>query len=356
MKEILLKTATTESVIRCGEGVFAEYAPRLADEQLFIVTDSNVFAYYRYRLWETFGEFVPIYIIPAGERSKNIRYLTAILKEMLKSGMKRNCTVVAFGGGVVGDIAGLAASLYMRGVKLVQVPTTLLAQVDSSVGGKTAIDFEGVKNAIGAFYQPREVIADPAFFETLTEREVRCGWGEIIKTSALNGEIYDLLVKNTDKFADKDFLSGIIAMCIEHKARVVEADEKETTGLRKTLNLGHTTGHALELYYRKKSHGEYVLIGMYYELYIAMKKGVCDKNYAASLIGLIKKIVNKIPSYPDIAEACKLAAYDKKNSDSRISVIVPAQIGRTEEIKLGMDEYVSLVKECSETLRRAYGI
>ena len=141
--------------------------------------------------------------------------------------MERGCRVIAFGGGVVGDIAGLAAALYMRGVRLVQIPTTLLAQVDSSVGGKTAIDFKRVKNLIGTFYQPEEVIVDPMFLKTLPKREIRCGLGEIIKYGALNKGIYEKLSKNSDKLNDFDFLEEISADCIRHKAEIVSGDRSE---------------------------------------------------------------------------------------------------------------------------------
>lgn len=346
MKDIILKTSATESVIHCGQGAFDLYAPKLKEKQFFVVTDSNVFAIYRHLMWQTFGNDFPVIILPAGEKSKSYKYLLEILKEMLKAGMRRNCTVVAFGGGVVGDIAGLAAALYMRGVHLTQIPTTLLAQVDSSVGGKTAVDLDGVKNVIGTFYQPEEVIVDPRFLKTLPEREIRCGLGEIIKHGALNAEIFAKLKENKDNLKSFEFLDDIIYYNIAHKAKVVEEDERETTGLRKTLNLGHSTGHALELYYRKKSHGEFVLIGMYYELYIAEKLGICGGQYAKDLKNLILSVIKKPPVYSDIEKAAELARYDKKNSDEEITLVVPECEGQSVEVKLSMPEYVALLKEC----------
>ncbi len=351
MKDIVINTPLQKSTVHCGDGTFEKYAPGLPKKKLFVVTDSNVFAWYRQEIWRIFGDNVPVYIIPAGETSKNMRYLTAILREMLNHGMMRNCTVVAFGGGVVGDIAGLAASLYMRGVHLVQIPTTLLAQVDSSVGGKTAIDFDGVKNVIGSFYQPEEVIADPRFLKTLPDREIRCGLGEIIKYGALDGTIYNLLIQNIGNLRSHGFLEEITYHCIKHKADVVTEDEHDLNGRRKTLNLGHTTGHALELCYGKKSHGECVLIGMYYELYIAVKLNICGKSYAERLKALITAVIKKIPYYDDIANAAELARFDKKNIDSDVSLIVPESEGRSAEIKLPMDKYVELLVECSALLK-----
>lgn len=347
MQELLLNTAQ-KSVVHCGAGAFEKYAPALCSRQLFIVTDANVFALYRKLIWETFGNDVPVKILVGGEGCKNSKNLVAILDEMLKAGMRRNCCVVAFGGGVVGDIAGLAAALYMRGVHLVQIPTTLLAQVDSSVGGKTAVDLGGVKNAIGTFYQPEEVIVDPVFLRTLPEREIRCGLGEIIKYGALDSEILQNLLNNVANLKSDEFLESIIFKCISHKARVVESDERDSGGARKTLNLGHTTGHALELYYRKKSHGEFVLIGMYYELYVAQKLGICGGQYAKELQKLILTVIKKPPVYADIESAAKFALYDKKNNDEKVSLIVPRTYGNSAELKLKFEEYVRLLKECQE--------
>ncbi len=350
MKEIVLETNLSKSVIRCGSGAFDAYAKKYAQGQIYIVTDSNVFAIYRHLLWETFGNSFPVTILPAGESSKTYNYLISILKDMLSAGMRRNCTVIAFGGGVVGDVAGLAASLYMRGVNLVQIPTTLLAQVDSSVGGKTAVDVNGVKNVIGTFYQPAEVIADPRFLQTLTARELRCGLGEIVKYGALDGGILNKLLNNCDSLYKWEFLEDLIYDCIRYKANVVAQDEREIEGKRKILNLGHTTGHAFELFYRKKSHGEFVLIGMYYELYIAVKRGICGGQYADEIKKLILRVIKKVPSYQDVESAARYALYDKKNLSDKVDLIVPKSIGESAEIEIEFDEYANLLRECADTL------
>lgn len=349
MKNIILQTNTVKSVIRCGKGAFEKYASAISSGQIFLVTDTNVYGLYASLIARTFGD-VPKFILPAGEKSKNYKNLIKILEAMLAAGMRRNCRVIAMGGGVVGDIAGLAASLYMRGVHLIQIPTTLLAQVDSSVGGKTAVDHLGVKNVIGAFYQPEEVIADPMFFSTLPKRELICGLGEIIKYGALSSEIYNLLIENADDLYSEDFLGRVVGMCIEHKVEVVKCDERDSGGLRKSLNLGHTTGHALELHYGRKSHGEYVLIGMYFELQIARKRGICGGQYAENLEKLIKKAI-KIPSFENIQEAAFNAVHDKKNVDENISVIVPCKEGEFAEIKLPETEYVSELQEAARRIK-----
>lgn len=353
MKNLTITTPTCASSIYCGKGAFKERAEKLKGKHLFIVTDSNVYKYYRSLIEETFCG-VPVYIIPAGEKSKNYSRLLKILQAMLDNKVTRATTVIAFGGGVVGDITGLAASLFMRGVHLVQIPTTLLSQVDSSVGGKTAVDFNGVKNVIGTFYQPEEVIVDPVFFKTLPRREIRCGLGEIIKYGALDGGIFKKLVKNSQKLFDLDFLEDIVFDCIAHKAKVVTEDERDTSGIRKTLNLGHTTGHAFELWYKNKSHGEFVLIGMYYELYIAKLKGLCVAEYYDKLILLIKKVIKIIPAYEDVERAASFAMFDKKNdSPAEISIVVPSTEGQSKEIKLPTLDYISLIVQCRDQIKES---
>ncbi|MDE7087662.1 MAG: 3-dehydroquinate synthase [Clostridia bacterium] len=350
MQDIVLSAEGLNSVIHCGAGAFEKYA-REIQGNLFVVTDSNVYRLYSGLIKETFKD-APVYVLPAGEKSKNKTYLMDIFKHMIEAGVTRKSTAVAFGGGVVGDITGLAASLYMRGINVVQIPTTLLSQVDSSVGGKTAIDFGGVKNVIGSFYQPSQVIVDPVFLKTLPAREIRCGLGEIVKYGALDGDIYDKLTENISRLSDLEFLEQITTDCIRHKAKVVTEDEKDLTGARKTLNLGHTTGHAFELYYKRKSHGEFVLIGMYYELFIARRKGVCGGEYADSLCKLIKKVIKTVPSYADVREAAAMAKYDKKNEkQSVISFIVPAVKGKSAEIILPIGEYLDQVEACAKELK-----
>lgn len=341
MIDITLNTASGASIIHCGDGAFTAFAPKICGRK-FIVTDSNVYKLY-FHLIEEYFKGSQVFVLPAGERSKNLSKLTRILGAMADAGIKRDCTVIAFGGGVIGDIAGLAASLYMRGVKLIQIPTTLLAQVDSSVGGKTAVDFKNIKNLVGAFYQPQEVIVDPLFLKTLPKRELRCGLGEIIKYAALDKNIYNELI-NCKNLFDLGFLSSIIPDCIRHKVKVVTADERDLNGIRKTLNLGHTTGHALELYYRRKSHGEFVLIGMYYELYIAERLNIGGGEYYDNLRKLIKKVID-VPVYADVEKAAGFAAMDKKNEGEKISLIVPGIEGESTEIMLDFINYVQFLKE-----------
>lgn len=348
MKKIEIRTATQQSVVYCEKGCFSGMVPSLlAGRQNFLLTDSNVYAIYREEIERVFQN-APVYVLPAGEESKTSENLFRILQAMIDARLHRNACLFALGGGVVGDIGGLAAALYMRGIHCVQIPTTLLAQVDSSVGGKTAVDMGQVKNVVGAFYQPEIVLVDSDFLKTLPEREIRCGLGEIIKYGGLNGEIFDSLTKNQDRLFDLDYLAEIIPLCIEHKASIVRQDERESS-IRKSLNMGHTTGHALELRYGDLSHGEFVLVGMYCEIEIALAEGKIEEAYARRLQALIAKVVAPMPAYKGVSAALETARLDKKNQDSdRISMIVPSSYGEYLELVLPYEKYCEYVSPLLE--------
>ena len=342
MKTIELKTPSMEGKIYIGREAVESRLPLLtAGQRNFVLTDTNVYALYT-DWFQRYFEETEIFVMPAGEENKNFHSLQTILEKMAGAGMRRSSRLFAVGGGVVGDIGGLAAALYMRGVSYVQIPTTLLAQVDSSVGGKTAVDLGGVKNIVGAFYQPCEVLIDPAFLGTLPDREVKCGLGEIVKYAALNGEIFELLENNRECWTELDFLETLIASCVEHKARVVERDEKET-GERRSLNVGHTTGHAIELS-TGLSHGESVLYGMLYETKMAMRVGVCEKSYGEKLLGLIEFALAKQPTqtvdFTEIIQLAEKARLDKKNGeDGGITMSVAKAKGEWTTLVLPFEEY-----------------
>ncbi len=327
--------------IYIGEEVIPTRLPRLTeDKKCFVVTDSNVYALYKawFAKWFSSAE---IFVLPAGEENKNFQSLYAILEKMTGAGMRRTSRLFAVGGGVVGDIAGLSAALYMRGISLVQIPTSLLAQVDSSVGGKTAVDLGGVKNVVGAFYQPCEVLVDPTFLQTLPEREIKCGLGEIVKYAALNQDIFHRL-QAANAWTDLDFLTELITDCVRHKAEVVARDEKES-GERKSLNVGHTTGHAIELS-TGLSHGESVLYGMLLETRIAISAGVCEKEYGEKLLSLIDRALALQPTervdFSNIAAWAEKARLDKKNAeDGKIQMSVAKGMGTWTEFSLPFLEY-----------------
>ena len=312
-----------------------------AGQNSFVLTDTNVYALYADWFKRYFAE-AEIFVLPAGEENKNFHALQAVLEKMAGAGMRRTSRLFAVGGGVIGDIGGLAASLYMRGISYVQIPTTLLAQVDSSVGGKTAVDLCGIKNLIGAFYQPCEVLIDPAFLSTLPDREIKCGLGEMVKYAALNGEIFDMLENNRARWTDLSFLETLIVACVAHKVRVVEADEKET-GERRSLNVGHTTGHAMELF-TGLSHGESVLYGMLFETKMAIAAGVCEKEYGERLLNLIEYAIAQAPiqkvDFSETAQMAEKTRGDKKNTeDGKIVMSVAKAKGAWTTLALPFEEY-----------------
>jgi 3-dehydroquinate synthase len=272
---------------------------------------------------------------------------------MMNFGLSRSDCAIAVGGGVVGDLTGFSAASYMRGIDFYNVPTTLLSQVDSSIGGKTAVNLGSVKNIVGAFYQPQEVLVDPAFLKTLPAREVKCGVGEIVKYAALSGEIFDLLEGNTDKLTDLAFLETLIISCIQHKAGVVERDEKEN-GERRSLNVGHTTGHAIELS-TGLSHGESVLYGMRFETQMAMEQGVCEREYGKRLLAIVDAAIAQAPvkkvDFSNIEEDARLARSDKKNTeDGEIKMAVAKGKSEWSMLSLPFEVYKKALKNAVNSL------
>jgi 3-dehydroquinate synthase len=309
-------------------------------DSFFIITDQNVDSLYGNKLQRGLkNKKYYQYIIAPGEDSKNMETITSILSCMLESNLTRRSMVIAFGGGVVGDIAGFCASIYMRGIPFIQVPTTLLAQVDSSVGGKTGVNLPQAKNSIGTFYQPKGVVIDTSLLYTLTPRELLSGIGEIIKYGIIKDyHFFQYLQENIERIKELDdtILQYVIKRCCEIKAAIVAQDEKEL-GVRKILNFGHTIGHGLEgiTRYQKYTHGEAVLLGMYYETILARNLGVIEESYFFEIIDFIQKFdINlDISSYP-IQQLIDIMIYDKKNHNDKISFILPTKKGIVEEYLL----------------------
>lgn len=307
----------------------------------FVVTDENVSVLYSDL---TRGA----YVIKAGENNKNERTLFSILEGMCGANLRRNSRVAAIGGGVVGDITGLAAALYMRGIQWVSIPTTLLSMADSGIGGKTAIDFRGFKNLVGAFHSPIKTIISAHFLNTLPEREWLCGYGEIIKTCLLDKDAYELFkAKNFVAEKSADGVYELIGECVRIKSNVVEQDPTEK-GLRKILNVGHTVGHALEsMDGYKLSHGEYVICGMAIET--EMNKERVDKRFYDEIMPVLKKYA-RIPQASGL-DVAAFAAPDKKNTtDGKISVMTVITAGKVEEIKLDKTEFARRCNDAIEAL------
>lgn len=330
MKQVRIETGTPYDVL-IGGGLLKETGARIGAQfapcQVVLVTDSNVAPLYAGTVEESLraeGFAVTRHVFPAGEASKNIETLTGILTALADAGLTRTGLVVALGGGVTGDMAGLAASLYLRGVRYVQLPTTLLAAVDSSVGGKTAIDFAGRKNIVGAFYQPSLVLCDTDTFSTLTPDLYRDGLAESIKY----GVICDMAL--FEQFASEKRLDmeEIVARCVAIKGDIVAQDEHDT-GLRQLLNFGHTPGHAIEACSRYGvSHGHAVATGMLIMARAAEEAGICRDGTAARLAQVLKKFELPVKTPYTAAELAAAALADKKRRGEEIALVVPESLGR----------------------------
>ncbi|OGV48248.1 MAG: 3-dehydroquinate synthase [Lentisphaerae bacterium GWF2_52_8] len=309
--------------------------PMLEGRKCLIVSDSNVYSIYADRVVAMLadaGAIVYSSVFQAGEESKTLDTVKGIYHKALTAGLDRKSLILALGGGVSGDIAGFAAATFMRGIDFIQVPTTLLAMVDSSVGGKTGVDLPEGKNLIGAFWQPRLVLIDPKFLRTLPERERRCGLAEIVKTAViLDEKLFKLLEDNAAKLEKLDIplYCRIVARCCELKGQVVAADERETTGLRAILNYGHSFGHAVETLSKYSlAHGEAVSIGMCMAADLSAKLGLLSKAELLRQDKLLKSF--SLPTrVAQIAPEAILDSMrgDKKSENAKLRLVLPDRIG-----------------------------
>ncbi|MGH7886675.1 MAG: 3-dehydroquinate synthase [Candidatus Binatia bacterium] len=279
-------------------------------------------------------EVVPI-LLPDGEEHKNFTSLQTIYDRLIAERFERKSCVMALGGGVVGDLAGFAAATYLRGVPYVQVPTTLLAQVDSSVGGKTGVNHADGKNLIGAFYQPKLVLIDVALLTTLPRREMVAGLAEVIKYGVIeDAALFALLEAEIEKLLrlESERLIQTISTCCAIKARVVEADEREED-YRAVLNFGHTIGHALEAVtgYKKFLHGEAIGVGMVKAAALSAQQGFCDQGSFDRIVRLIKQagLPTEIPADVAIPSLIQAMEVDKKAAGGKIKFVMCAGIGKT---------------------------
>lgn len=298
--------------------------------RVFVVTDKQVPPQYAKAVAEKSKESV-IYSIEAGEESKSLKTFEELCSAMLDAGISRKDCVVAVGGGVVGDLAGFAAACFMRGIDFYNVPTTLLAQVDSSVGGKTAVDLNGIKNIVGAFHQPKAVLIDPDVLGTLDARQFACGAAEIIKIAmTFDAELFSMIEKN----GLKNVLDEAIVRAVKIKAKVVTKDEKET-GLRKVLNFGHTLGHGIESV-TDLLHGECVALGM-----IPM----CDNSLRERLIAVLKSENLPYCSDAPVESVAEAAMHDKKASAGKVTAVIVKEIGSFEFAVMDKEDLIKAYKE-----------
>lgn len=326
-----------------GENVLSSaghlIAERLGKRRCLIITDSHVAPLYQQRLEAYLAAaghgLFPTLVVPAGEASKDYASLQRLLDAILAAGVDRKSVLIALGGGVVGDLAGVAASLVMRGVDFVQMPTTLLAQVDSSVGGKTGINTPAGKNTIGAFYQPRLVLADVSTLDSLPRRELLAGYAEVVKYGLIkDAPFFDWCRAHGGQVVNGDRTAQIYAVEVScrHKAAVVAADEREA-GERALLNLGHTFGHALETftgYGTTLLHGEAVAIGTVMAFKLSARLGLCPHAHAYDVEDHFRAVGLPVapPAFAyDVDQLMALMAQDKKAEAGKLTLILARGIG-----------------------------
>ncbi len=338
--------------IQIGAGNLDQAGPFLTERgrvsHAVVMTDQNVEKPHAVRAAESLAEagvHVDLVVVEPGEPAKSIGVAAALWEKMLQLGADRKSVVAAVGGGVVGDLAGFIAATYARGIRFLQVPTSLLAQVDSSVGGKVAINLPEAKNMVGAFLQPLGVLVDTATLETLEPREYRAGLGEVVKYGVIqDARFLDYLEANVAGLveADHDVLGHVVARCCRLKADVVEQDERDESGLRAILNYGHTFAHAFEALcgYGELLHGEAVAIGMLCASRLAERLGRVDEEFTSRQHKLLSALALPTELPPlDHDQILRTMMHDKKVQHGRLRFVLPTRMGHVELVgEVGPDD------------------
>lgn len=352
MKTLRVNLPGREYDIYIGSGILKDSArlinqalPLKEDIKIAVVTDSNVGPLYAEVLKDALAGYeIKVITVSAGEASKSLQCLERVYDELLEFGITRTDLIIALGGGVVGDLTGFAAATLLRGVPFVQIPTTLLAQVDSSVGGKTAVNLSRGKNLVGAFYQPRAVIIDIECLKTLPRETLSDGMAEVIKYGAIaDRELFDKL-KNIDTSKNFDELfakiSEIVYTCCDIKRRIVESDERDV-GERMLLNFGHTYGHAIEKHYNFSTytHGMAVAAGMIMACRKGEEVGITPKGTAEEILKVVEKY--GLPTNADINddELREAVSVDKKGDGDSINLVLLKVVGEAVAVKIKKSEF-----------------
>ncbi|HTW50042.1 MAG TPA: 3-dehydroquinate synthase [Acidobacteriaceae bacterium] len=336
-RTIPVKTATADYPVILGRGLFAEIPRHMslgkAARRVFVLTSPEIWALWGKQLLAALPESCAptALFLPAGERYKRMAQVERLATEMAEAGADRSSLLIVFGGGIVGDVGGFLAAIYMRGIDYVQAPTTLLAQVDSSVGGKTGVNLTAGKNLAGSFHHPRAVFADIDLLQTLSERELRAGLFESIKAGIIRDALlFRFMEQNAEAILRREpaALERVIGASIRMKAGVVAIDERES-GLRMILNFGHTLGHAIEAAtgYRRLLHGEAIAWGMLAALRIALERGTVGEDHAERIEKTIAAY-GPLPAFRTTAgKLLDAAGRDKKNRAGKRRFVLPKGIG-----------------------------
>ena len=347
MRTVKVNASTSYNILigtglldRCGELCREVVAPC----KLCIVSDDTVAGLYLERAEKSLrsaGYDTVSFMFPHGEPSKNTETLINLVEFLAENRLTRTDCMVALGGGVVGDMCGFAAAIYLRGIKFIQIPTTLLSAVDSSVGGKTGVDLKAGKNLAGAFHQPSLVICDYSTLDTLPPETFADGCAEVIKYGVINDRDF------FDRLGDgiKEQIEWVIEQCVTNKRNIVEEDEFES-GKRALLNLGHTIGHAIEACSGLTiSHGSAVAIGMVIVTRAAVTMGICPKSDLDALISILEKEALPISCDFTAEELAAVATSDKKRKGDSITLVVPHSIGDTRLMKMPITELAELIRK-----------
>jgi len=340
--KVNLKERSYDVVI--GSGVLADikkYVSKFSRNQIVIITDYNVDTLYGNWLHKLLkGEKVYLLKIPPGEKHKTLSAAAAVYDKLIDLKISRDALFIALGGGVIGDLAGFVAATYMRGVDLIQVPTTLLAMVDAAIGGKTAVDHRKGKNLIGVFYQPKMVLIDINTLNTLPGKELKNGLAEVLKYGVIRESGIFRMLEGNPKVTPA-FWEKLVYLCAKIKAVIVSKDEKETTGLRMILNFGHTIGHAVESLtkYKATTHGEAVGFGTVAASLIAKKLKMIDQKTYERIKGLVSRL--KLPTTVKLKanSILKVIRLDKKVRGGKVHFVLPTAIGKVvvrDDIKEGV--------------------
>ena len=340
-ERVHIKSASGSYDVLCGAGILRRAVPEIADLGEF----SSVHIISSRRVWRAVGKSIRKKIGPHGanklhlfddaEAKKDLRSVESLCRALARARADRKALLIAVGGGVVGDVVGYVAASYLRGVAVVQIPTTLVAQVDSAMGGKTGVNLPEGKNLVGAFHPPKLVLNDPDMLRTLSHREFRCAVAEVIKYGVIaDASLFSYLEKNMDAMLRREAaaLDSAILASVQIKAGVVSRDERES-GLREMLNFGHTFAHALETAtkYRRYRHGEAVALGMIAASLLGQAAGVTSREDAARVIALTKRI-GPLPGWPNASpkQLIELMRSDKKARAGKIRFILSPRIGKAQ--------------------------
>ena len=344
MRTISVGLGARSYPIIIGTGLVERLGDHLPGKGKIAVISTPIINDLYWNLLESIGRDHDLILVPDGEEAKTWETVEEALGKLLEYGLDRKATVVALGGGTVGDLAGFVASIYMRGIDVVQIPTTLLGMVDSAIGGKTAVNHPKGKNLVGSFHQPSKVIIDPLFLKSLPDREVRSGMAETVKYGVISDKVIFQIIEGTPiANLEPETMVEIIARCASIKAKYVEQDERDDKGIRAALNYGHTTGHSIEnLSKHEVNHGEGVAIGINVAALIAEEMGLVDNEMRTRQERLLKKIGLPI-RVPNLAinDMVEVMHKDKKAEDDKIRFVLPTGIGKEPVLRYISEETIT---------------